>query len=398
MQKDTVLQMDYELNSSKHVIKNKFFMDIAEGLSLQQNYLHKKAEFLKIDIPKDEYRVVGLFIDNFNHAIRKCPIKERNLLQYAISNILEEMIQPIKNITFFSYSDDTYIILYWDNDSNIIIKQKMMDTLKEFQEKIVEYLHISISACISSYYTNITNLKKALDEVRGLRNGYFYLGTRTIMTPQQYQFNNISESLAKKYLDDFRNAINTYDKSIINQYLKEWYEEIIKKNYEPNNVKELFKRVFIDVGALANKHGIKVDELDYDADTFETYQNNLISAVNNVLLRIEQEKNISSRKEINDVIKYIEKNIGEPINCELMANHVNMNSSYFSRLFKQEVGVSFSEYLINKRIERATDLLINTNLTIEEIAQAVGIENVSYFYRIYKKVTGKTPREIREAK
>ncbi len=78
-----------------------------------------------------------------------------------------------------------------------------------------------------------------------------------------------------------------------------------------------------------------------------------------------------------------------------MAALVNMNSNYFSRLFKNEVGTSFSDYLVNKRMEVATELLGNSGLSIEEIVKAVGIESISYFYRVYKKVTGRTPGDIR---
>ena len=78
-----------------------------------------------------------------------------------------------------------------------------------------------------------------------------------------------------------------------------------------------------------------------------------------------------------------------------MANYVNMNSNYFSRLFKNEIGMSFSDYLLNKRMDVATELLNNSDYSIEEITKAIGIESISYFYRAYKKITGNTPGDVR---
>jgi two-component system response regulator YesN len=78
-----------------------------------------------------------------------------------------------------------------------------------------------------------------------------------------------------------------------------------------------------------------------------------------------------------------------------MASLVALNASYFSRLFKKEMGVSFTDYLMRQRIERSVDLLTTTPLSFEEITWAVGLENVSYFHRMFKKLTGNTPRQAR---
>jgi YesN/AraC family two-component response regulator len=56
------------------------------------------------------------------------------------------------------------------------------------------------------------------------------------------------------------------------------------------------------------------------------------------------------------------------------------------------MGISFSEYLIEARIRKATELLEQTRLPVEEIAERIGIDNVSYFYKFYKRETGRTPR------
>lgn len=67
-----------------------------------------------------------------------------------------------------------------------------------------------------------------------------------------------------------------------------------------------------------------------------------------------------------------------------------------SKLFKKETGESFSDYLIRIRIERATALLQHSDLTMEEITGLVGLANMHYFHRLYKKQTGKTPGMVRK--
>lgn len=94
-------------------------------------------------------------------------------------------------------------------------------------------------------------------------------------------------------------------------------------------------------------------------------------------------------------IQYISKNYARTLTLDEVASHVNLNSAYFSSLFKQLTGSSFKEYLNMVRIEESKRLLANTNYSIIEIALAVGFDDQSYFSKIFKKHTGLTPKQYR---
>jgi YesN/AraC family two-component response regulator len=66
-----------------------------------------------------------------------------------------------------------------------------------------------------------------------------------------------------------------------------------------------------------------------------------------------------------------------------------------SKLIKQSTGFTFQELLQRKRFQKAVMLLLDTDLSVEEIAEAVGYENLSYFYRQFKERYGRTPRKYR---
>lgn len=80
----------------------------------------------------------------------------------------------------------------------------------------------------------------------------------------------------------------------------------------------------------------------------------------------------------------------------MVANMVHLNASYFSSLFKREVGVSFSNYLNKVRIEKSMQLLKNTALSILEVALEVGYEDQSYFGKVFKSVINMTPKEYKQ--
>ena len=74
-----------------------------------------------------------------------------------------------------------------------------------------------------------------------------------------------------------------------------------------------------------------------------------------------------------------------------VADYVNLNQDYFSRIFKSETGETFNSYLTNFRIEKAVELLEKTDLKIYEVGEKVGYPNLSYFSRVFKKVKGVNP-------
>lgn len=83
--------------------------------------------------------------------------------------------------------------------------------------------------------------------------------------------------------------------------------------------------------------------------------------------------------------------------CEL-AEKVGVRESYLSARFKEEMGCSFGCWLREKRLERAKQLLERENLSIAQVAEQVGILDVSYFIRIFRKETGVTPGQYRKTK
>lgn len=78
-----------------------------------------------------------------------------------------------------------------------------------------------------------------------------------------------------------------------------------------------------------------------------------------------------------------------------MAQEVGMSKYYFCRLFKQSTGISPHQYLIQQRLERAKQLLLQSKLSITKIAQTVGFSEQSQLTRHLKRATGLTPKQLR---
>ncbi|PYI57344.1 response regulator transcription factor [Paenibacillus flagellatus] len=110
-------------------------------------------------------------------------------------------------------------------------------------------------------------------------------------------------------------------------------------------------------------------------------------------LRSKHEK--SGRKLVRDIVAYLNEQYADKITLEQTAKHFYVNKTYLSELFKAETGRNFTRYLNEIRVERAKMLMLQTNMTMTEIAERVGFADFRYFGRVFKNHTELAPSEYR---
>ena len=129
----------------------------------------------------------------------------------------------------------------------------------------------------------------------------------------------------------------------------------------------------------------------------ETYM--IASAFLGRLACVQEEKNRCKYELLIQEIKdYIRENYKEEnLSINLVAERVGLSVGYLGRLFKKMEGKSVSEYIMSVRLEKAEELLKNSQISINTIATQVGFVNNSYFYSVFKKAHGVTPNQWRAA-
>ena len=94
--------------------------------------------------------------------------------------------------------------------------------------------------------------------------------------------------------------------------------------------------------------------------------------------------------------EYIRENFQKDLTLDDVSSQVNISPYYFSKIFKEETGENFIEYLTRVRIDKAKELLVDANVSVKEAGIQSGYSDPNYFSRIFKKYEGVTPSEYRE--
>ena len=115
-------------------------------------------------------------------------------------------------------------------------------------------------------------------------------------------------------------------------------------------------------------------------------------------LREASHKFETTENRIKKVLRYIRMHINEPVKIDELAGQCYLSKGHFIRLFKKDLSITPTQYINQKKIERAQLQLITTNLSIKDIAYGLSYEDISYFNRIFRQYTGITPKEYRNTK
>lgn len=134
-------------------------------------------------------------------------------------------------------------------------------------------------------------------------------------------------------------------------------------------------------------------------ETYLAIQQLLVSCIDLLLEALRTTKRGRSEFVIDACLRLIQEKYMEELNLETVAEHYFFNASYFSTLFKQQTGRTFSEALTSTRLQRAQELLREegASLKIYQIAELCGYRDHKYFCRTFKKHTGLTPDAYRHA-
>lgn len=259
------------------------------------------------------------------------------------------------------------------------------------------HCHIAISGEVVDY----SQLPKTMDLLERLMENKFY-------QPEIYVYTDgvSEETPALVQTDDdtlmkqMKQDIKMKDISSLREHFDRLCDKYKKKSYFSQiYVKFIFSNLLKDF--YANLPNVNDEQFNKEIDKLYTSGdfNCIMEIVKRHIDMLEEafEQNPQLRhREIETVKKYIYEHYKEELGVEQLADMVYLAPSYLSSVFKKETGQNLSKFIKQYRMERAKDMLENTNMKIVAVSEAVGYQNVSYFCQSFRECFGVSPQRYRE--
>ena len=372
--------------------KEKFWMDVINQ-EMPTESIREEMSKRKLKLKETNYFIPILFQIRFcKQVFSKSEIK---LIEFAIKNVFEEKMPS----TMLSLSQNEFLAIA------TLEGQDQITDILPICENFIHFIHETFSIDLCGYVGERATLEDFVSKVNDLQNkSKDYVS----LSRQVFSLKDLSvKNVVKPYVpwDDWRVLLNEGAKQQLFDEIKRFFtnlemEEIVSVHFL-RRFYENFLQMLLHVLKVRGLQSqdvfstpILIEETDKIFKSFYYFRDWVLRVTQIAAGHIQSQNQKCSVAET--VKQLIHENIGmHELSREWLANAVFLHPDYISRLFKKETGLLISEYLQQKRIENAKQLLKQTNKSVTDIALAVGYSNISYFSTSFKKLTQMGPIEFR---
>lgn len=397
---------------NKIYIKSKLLIDFITGKKLAHEITSELDNF-NIKLDTSYYRVGIIEIQKGHDYLEDSEHLDQysSLMVFSVYNISEEILLN-KQAGIVCMSNYNYLYILLKSNKLADIKSKAKDICIDIKNKVKDYLNIDISITIGRTVSSKDKIYKSYESANRAIKYHYILGQDCVVDSEEVE-NSLSKG--NKYIEldiyirDLAQAIIMSDKEAIKRVSDKLKARLELSFYTKTLTISYLQRIVLDLNdELSISHLVEVeDELSQEellADLAKTTilweaiekLNNYFENLSRVLMN---QKGSTNKKRALLAKDYIEKNYSDPrLSISELCSYLNISSSRFSTIFKDEIGETFMEFLTRIRIEKSKFLLINSDLKNYEIASKVGFSDPQYFSVVFKKMTGQSPTEYAKDK
>ncbi|OAZ50259.1 helix-turn-helix transcriptional regulator [Paenibacillus polymyxa] len=337
---------------------------------------------------------------------------DKDILLLAINKIVEETIPEQQRMLPIILNDNTQAtILILAGKSAQEMRKQVLDHATLLIQHVKEYLNVSISIGISTAYDNLLESKEACEMSKQALHHRLNLGKESIIFYEDISM-VISGPVLLHYPAELESklfdAIRIGDEEQVYHTVHSLLAEMMTKNNHSMNFEVLLVRFVNNLIQLEQLLGIEVlltqdNHALYhrllDIRNPEEIERMLLEQVIFPMVKSMKEKTNQQFRCLSEKIAaIIRAEYDQELSLELIGDRLHYNPNYLSSIFKKEYGTTFSEYLMGYRLQMSKKWLIETDMTIKEIAERLQYHNSQNFIRSFRKKEQVTPGAYRKMK
>jgi len=335
--------------------------------------------------------------------------EEEDLLLFTINTMIEEFIPSEKRMTPIVVNR-TQVTVYLDHhDTDLEYTENITKMIKAIQKKVKKELRLSISVGLSEAHTQFIDANKAFKEsVESLRYTLKY-GPESIIffenLKREFSFYTI---YPRQIENDLFDAIKIGDKETVDKNLDKLIEALFDEKLPHTQYEIAIVRFLTNLLELTENLGVNVLKLEEHQSLFDQlYDFRTLPEVVNwfrneiifpMLNKLEERTKLQYKSLSDEIIHIVQQEFDSDLTLNYIADKLHYNPNYLSRIFRKETNTSFSNYLALFRINKAKEWLIETDMTVKEIAERLKYNNSQNFIRSFRNVEGTTPGRYRNSR
>ncbi|MDC7225944.1 MAG: response regulator [Spirochaetales bacterium] len=400
-----------ELIQTREILKKKLASEIADkGFRIDPADLPLFGDRYSVFFNNHHFQVIIFQVDHSKSDQEIESVKAVDTIlqktESAVSSYIAEHVYEM----LCEYRDFSLVFILNVKSSSGLSFRDLEHLHELATQKVSEYGDWRITLCPGKAVSKIEHLHQSYDEAEFARKDRILRGFGKILEKRLVP--SADEELPLFNMKDLENKIKSaVDSGAASDIQNIFLSAVIppgfsRKILNPETVFRLFR--FTAESFIKQFQIISADDIDTDAllvdteraisssgsiDRLSSQLAELYTATMKALL---SSKRVKDYKPIRIAKEYIDEHFSENIDLNIVAKEAGLNPVYFSSLFKKETGINFKEYLLQKRVDTAKNLLVSSNDTIMAISERVGYKDVRYFSRVFSRTVGIKPNMYRK--
>ena len=382
-----------------YFLRKLFVGDIPDDIHVIEEHFKKHRIEGNLE---DDVRIIAVSIDYINSFLRVYGKDQEETSQAIETLIIKEFKKAYVNLLCVKMQNGLWAVCVFGGQNDF----EGAALFESLNAVLKEKLDISVSMAVSDLGHSVRDIPHLYSEALNIYSYRFLWGQKRLIT-----FEDIQKQGQLKF--EYPNEIS---KTLLNHLFNGKYEETIEtyeefvsavRWYTIDEMRLSFLMLAYSIKSASEKTMAETSSilLEFDkfykrlqtVETIDEVHNmyyNLFEEITDKLKIYSKERHAMLIGQIKD---YVKENYGNlSLSMNQVSDYVNMSAAYLGRLFKQVTGITFTEYLTKFRLDKACSLLKDTDMTVNEISDAVGFTNSSYFYIIFKKNMECTPNQYRK--
>ncbi|HHT74124.1 MAG TPA: response regulator [Firmicutes bacterium] len=303
-----------------------------------------------------------------------------------------------------------YVLVNYDPKIGSTIKALLQKNLMEFKTSLSPLGFMVTFGC-GAEVPSLSELQLSLDTAKAAVNERILQGAGQIIVQDEHTPRSITDD--ERFLKLYKKltkAIELLHVDMVSKAIRDLKAELLKGLSEDSwlsgsALKSLVREIVNTYYIILRTNNVRLEDGEAERAAWEEALDHaysldllfaeLIKGITASLTRIAEGETKRHAEKIALAKRYVEEHYMENITLEDLGEYLGFNPSYFSTLFKKETGTSFVEYLSRVRMEKAKELLKETDLKIQDICLMVGYNDVRYFRKLFARSTGLSPNEYR---
>lgn len=314
-----------------------------------------------------------------------------------IRTILEQQLQ---DNFIFRYNNAIHCLFFPDKSTS-----QNADRVVSFSQEIVHLstllYGVSVSAGISQRKLLLEELSDASMEAHSALLSNFFSGQNvSLYRPDSFPAAEQAGPVAGKDLFELEKALDEQDYSASRAIIQRMFAGFHTNHVSSAQVKYISGQISYILSRAAKQKGFPEAQTEFflqleHSTKAEDLQNSLLQMVDQI-----QRSVLQTGKQMSQIIRntteYIALHVSDDLSLETIADAVNTNPSYLSRIFKKECNETLTEYITRMRIEKAKELLRLPDYFVYQVSESTGFHDPAYFSTTFKKYTGISPKEYKQ--